>query len=51
MPLQETKITGEKLEEILRKMKPRYEVVAMDVKGSAGGITIIWNPTEVKVDY
>lgn len=51
MLLQETNITGEKLEEVLSKMKPRYEAVATDVKGSAGGIAILWNPTEVKADY
>lgn len=33
------------------KMKPRYEVVAIDAKGSVGGIIIIWNPVEVKADY
>lgn len=32
-------------------MKPRYEAVAMDAKGSGGGITIIWNLAEVKADY
>ena len=32
-------------------MKPRYEVVALDAKGSAGGISILWNPTEIMVDY
>ena len=41
MLLQETKIIGEKLEEILRKMKPRYEAVTMDAKGIARGIAII----------
>lgn len=51
MLLQETKIIGEKLEEILGKMKPRYEAVAKDAKGSAGGIATIWNPTEVKENY
>lgn len=32
-------------------MKPRFKVVALDAKGSAGGITILWNLTKVMVDY
>jgi len=51
MLLQKTKITGEKLEEIMRKMKPRYEAVAIYAKGIAGGIAILWNPVEVKEYY
>lgn len=38
---QETKITREKLQEILRKMKPRYEAVVKNAKGSVGWITIL----------
>ena len=41
MFLEETNITGEKIEEILRRMKPRYEVVVVDAKESSGGIEII----------
>jgi len=51
MLLQETNVVEEKLEEILSKMKLRYEGMATYAKGSAGGIAILWNPTEVTVDY
>eukprot|EP00253_Pinus_taeda_P021277 PITA_21277 len=47
MLIQETKISGQKMEEILNKIKPRYEQVTIDGKGSAGGIVVIRNPTEV----
>lgn len=36
--LQETTVIGENIEEILRKMKPRFEAVALDAKGSIGGL-------------
>ena len=32
MLFQETKILGEKMEEILNKIKPRYEQVTIDAK-------------------
>lgn len=51
MLLQEIKITGGKMEEILTKIKPTYEFMIIDAKGSVGGIAILWNPTEVTVDY
>lgn len=51
MLLQETKISGQKMEEILNKIKPRYEHVTIDPKGSAGGIAILWNPAEVLADW
>lgn len=50
MLLQETKITVEKMEEILKKFKPYYESMTLDSKGSAGGIAILWNSVEVMVD-
>lgn len=50
MMLQETKIMGEKMEEILKKIKPTYECMTLDAKGSAGGTAILWNPAEVIVD-
>lgn len=46
MLLQETKISGQKMVEILNKIKPRYEQVTIDAEGSEGGIAVIWNPTE-----
>lgn len=33
------------MEEIQNKIKSKYECMSIDVKGSAGGITIPWNPT------
>lgn len=39
------------MEEILTKIKPTYEFMIIDAKGSVGGIAILWNPTEVTVDY
>jgi len=51
MLLQEIKITGGKIEEILSKTKPRYECMAIDVRGSASGIEILWNQTEITVNY
>jgi len=39
------------MDEILNKIKPRYEHVTIDPKGSAGGIAIIWNPAEVLTDW
>ena len=46
MLLQETKISGQNIGEILNKIKPTYEQVTIDAKGSVGGIAVIWNPTE-----
>lgn len=51
MLIQETKISRQKMEEILNKITPRYEQVTIDAKGSAGGIAIIWNPVEVLSDW
>ena len=39
------------MEEILNKIKPRYEHVTIDPKGSVGGIAILWNPAEVLADW
>jgi len=51
MLLEETKIIGGRMEDIPRKLKPRYECMAIDAKGSAGGIAILWNPVEITMDY
>lgn len=51
MLLQETKVSREKIEEILRRIHPKYEVVAIDAKGSAGGISILWNPAKVIMEF
>lgn len=39
------------MDEILNKMKPRYEDFIIDPKGSAGGIAILWNPYKVLTDW
>lgn len=41
MLIQETNVSGEKIEEILRRFRPKYEVIAIDAKGSTRGIAII----------
>ena len=51
MLLQETKIPGRKMEEILNKIEPKYECMTIDANGSAGGIAILWNPTKITTDY
>jgi len=51
MLTQETKISGRKMEEILNKIKPKFECMSIDVKGSVGGIEILWNPTKIMIDY
>jgi len=38
------------MEEIMNKIKLRYEQVTIDPKGSVGGIAILWNPVEVLAD-
>ena len=48
--LQETKVSGEILEETLMFLKPKYEVVSSDARGSVGGISILWNPTKIRVE-
>ena len=39
------------MEDILRKIKPRYECMTIDAKGSVGGIRILWNLAEITMDY
>jgi len=48
MILQETKISTEKMQEILNKNRTRYEIMGQDATGSAGGLVIIWNPEDVQ---
>eukprot|EP00253_Pinus_taeda_P028344 PITA_28344 len=47
MLIQETKMDQQQLQEIMKRMRPEYEVMAQDAVGSAGGLAIIWNPEEV----
>ena len=48
MIIQETKISSQKLEEIMRKYKIHYEVMGQDATGTTGGLAISWNPEEVQ---
>lgn len=46
--IQETKISTEKMREILNRNKNRYEMMGQDAIGSVGGLVIIWNPKEIQ---
>ena len=47
MILQETKITMQQMEGIIKNSKLQYEVMGQDAIGLAGGIAILWNPNEI----
>lgn len=47
MILQETKITMQQMEGIIKNTKLQYEVMGQDAFGSVGGIAILWNPNEI----
>ena len=47
MILQETKITMQQMEGIIRNSKLHYEIMGRDAIGSAGGIAILWNPDDI----
>lgn len=47
MIIQETKISSQQLEGIIKKQKIQYEVMGQDANGTAGGLAILWNPEEV----
>lgn len=47
MMIQETKMNHQQIQEILEKSRSKYEVMAQDAVGSAGGLTILWNTEEV----
>lgn len=49
--LQETKVTRERIEAMFSRMHPRYEVITFDARGSAGGITVLQNPTEILFNH
>ena len=49
MIVQETKISTEKMREILNRNRNRYEMMGQDVIWSAGGLVIIWNPEEIQL--
>ena len=47
MIIQETKMKQQQIQAILDKSKSKFEVMAQDAEGSAGGLAILWNPEEV----
>jgi len=47
MIIQETKISSQQLEGIIREQKIQYEVMGQDTTGTASGLAILWNPKEV----
>ena len=47
--LQETKFSGKELTSIAHKIWKGCESVAIDSKGVAGGLGILWNPREVNL--
>ena len=50
MLLQETKVSGQKLQYIIQSFKMKYEVVAIDSVGTSGGISILWNVAETSAE-
>lgn len=48
MIVQESKISMEKMEEIVSRGNTQYEVMGQDTVGSARGLAILWNPKEVQ---
>eukprot|EP00253_Pinus_taeda_P024980 PITA_24980 len=47
MLIQETKMDQQQLQEIMKRMRPEYEVMAQDAVSSVGVLAIIWNPEEL----
>lgn len=47
MILQETNITMQQMEGIIKNSKLQYQVMGQDAIGSAGSIAILWNPNEI----
>lgn len=45
--IQEMKITMQQMVRIIKKLKIQYEVMGQDAIGTAGGLTIMWNPEEL----
>ena len=41
MMLQETNVTGQKLDSILKSFKMQYEVLEIDARGTSGGIAVL----------
>ena len=49
MLLQETKISGQNLDNILHNFTPHYEVMEIESRGTVGGIAILWNTADIQV--
>ena len=47
MLIQETKMNQQHIQEISEKSKSKFEFMAQDAEGTAGGLAILWNPEEV----
>ena len=45
--MKETKCSGEELSSIARKVWKGCESIALDARGAAGSLGILWNPQEV----
>jgi len=50
MIVQETKISTERMKEIMSRGNTRYEIMGQDATSSAGGLAIIWNPEEIQFE-
>jgi len=49
--LQETKVYEERLKALIRSMRPLNEVMALNAKGSEGGLVIHWNLIEILSEH
>ena len=50
MIIQETKISEQKLKEIMQEFQPHYETMGQDAIGSAAGLAILWNIEELQFE-
>ena len=50
MMIQETKVSRIKMPAIVHSFQPHFEVMAIDSRGTAGGIAILLNPAEIEVE-
>ena len=44
-------MASQQMEEIVKKMKLGYEVMALDATATAGGLAILWNSEEVIFEH
>ena len=50
MIIQETKISTQKMEEIMTRFNTHYEIMGQDAAGTAGGLVVLWNPEGVQFE-